>query len=76
MHKICWTMVMIFSVVSCDSVGPSFTPDVDLAVHQAQWRQHGIHDYMFDFTIAGVWIAPPPVRHRVRLGTEDLERQV
>jgi hypothetical protein len=55
-------MVLIFSVVSCDSVGPSFSPDVDLAVHQAQWRQHGFRDYIFDYTISSVWVAPPPVR--------------
>ena len=62
MRKICRVMVLVFAVVSCDSTGPSFTPAVDLAVHQAQWQRHGIHDYVFDFAIAGVWVAPPPVR--------------
>jgi len=62
MRKICWAMILIFSVGSCDSTGPFFTPGVDLAVHQAQWRQQGIHNYVFDFAIAGVWVAPPPVR--------------
>ena len=62
MRKICWAMILIFAVVSCDSTGPFFTPGVDLAMHQAQWREHGIHDYVFEFAIAGVWVAPPPVR--------------
>ena len=62
MRKICRTMILTLLVVSCDSTGPAFSPGVELAVHQAQWRQQGIHDYSFDYSIAGVWMQPPPVR--------------
>jgi len=62
MSQICRAVILMLVVVSCESTGPLFSPEVRLAVQQAQWRQQGIHDYSFDYAIAGVWVAPPPVR--------------
>ena len=62
MRQICRTVILMLVVVSCESTGPLISPEVRLAAQQAKWRQQGIHDYSFDYTIAGVWVAPPPVR--------------
>ena len=62
MRQICRAVILMLLVVSCESTGPLFSPEVRLAVQQAQWRQQGIHDYRFDYAISGVWVAPPPVR--------------
>ena len=62
MRQICRAVILMLLVVSCESTGPSFSPEVRLAMHQAQWRQQGIHDYSFDYAFSGAWVAPPPVR--------------
>lgn len=62
MRQICRAVILMLLVVSCESTGPLFSPEVRLAVQQAQWRQQGIHDYSFDYAFSGVWVAPPPVR--------------
>src|ERR1700719_130426 len=62
MRQICRAVILMLLVVSCESTGPLFSPEVRLAVQQAQWRQQGIHDYSFDYAFSGAWVAPPPVR--------------
>ncbi len=62
MRQICRAVMLMLLVVSCESTGPLFSPEVRLAVQQAQWRQQGIHDYNFDYAFSGAWVAPPPVR--------------
>lgn len=69
MRQICHAVLLMLLVVSCESTGPLFSPEIELGLHQAQWRQEGIHDYSFEYTFSSVWVDRPPVRIAVTSDT-------